>query len=95
MEMEHDHSAHANTTAAAAPGEISHPAHGTWEGHVLPGSFFLIWSTWWLISIFRHVESIRAVSAVASSSSGSLMLPGLQVAAQGQLQGPVQHQKLV
>lgn len=49
---EHDHSAHAATTAAA-PGTIAHPVHGTWPGHVLPGSFFLIWSAWWMFSVFR------------------------------------------
>jgi hypothetical protein len=50
----HDHSAHA-AAAPLMPGKIAHPAHGTWPGHVLPGSFFVVWSTWWLISIFRYV----------------------------------------
>jgi hypothetical protein len=27
----------------------------TFAGHVLPGSFFLVWSTWWLVSILRYV----------------------------------------
>ena len=42
-------------SAAAPPGTIPHPDHGTWEGHVLPGTFFILWSTWWLFSNFRLV----------------------------------------
>ncbi|BDA48314.1 Transmembrane protein 45B [Coccomyxa sp. Obi] len=35
------------------PNGSMRPEHGTWPGHVLPGSFFLIWSSWWLFSTFR------------------------------------------
>ncbi len=34
-------------------GPIPHPKHGGWLGHMLPGWFFIGWSTWWLYSIFR------------------------------------------
>ena len=72
MDMEHDHSAHANASAATA--ELPpHPAHGTWEGHVLPGSFFLIWSTWWLVSIFRYVHKF------AGAAAGTLSVPAAVV----------------
>eukprot|EP00884_Botryococcus_braunii_P016911 jgi/Botrbrau1/3903/Bobra.0183s0124.1 len=50
----HDHSAHASEASPLVQlGKIEHPAHGTWPGHVLPGSFFLIWSMWWLFSVFK------------------------------------------
>ena len=42
-------------SAAAPPGMIPHPDHGTWEGHILPGTFFILWSSWWLFSNFRLV----------------------------------------
>jgi hypothetical protein len=32
---------------------MPHPKHGGWLGHMLPGWFFLAWSSWWLFSIFR------------------------------------------
>ncbi|KAL3147330.1 hypothetical protein ABBQ32_002814 [Trebouxia sp. C0010 RCD-2024] len=47
-------------TAAAplAPGTIRHPTHGAFKGHLLPGCFFLIWGTYWLLSVFRlHFRS--------------------------------------
>ena len=40
-------------SSAAPPGTIPHPDHGTWEGHILPGTFFILWSSWWLFSNFR------------------------------------------
>jgi hypothetical protein len=39
--------------APAPPGTIPHPEHGTWEGHILPGTFFIIWASWWMYSNFR------------------------------------------
>ncbi|KAK9803119.1 hypothetical protein WJX73_006959 [Symbiochloris irregularis] len=53
MAAGHDHSAHSMDEQPTTPYAYVAPAHGTWEGHVLPGSFFLIWSTWWLFSNFR------------------------------------------
>jgi hypothetical protein len=29
----------------------SHHRHGSIGGHVLPGAFFIIWSTWWFLNI--------------------------------------------
>lgn len=41
-----------------APGTIRHPTHGAFKGHLLPGCFFLIWGTYWLLSVFRlHFKS--------------------------------------
>ncbi|KAK9857593.1 hypothetical protein WJX84_006077, partial [Apatococcus fuscideae] len=34
-------------------GGIGHPMHGGFNGHVLPGCFFLIWGSWWLFSSYR------------------------------------------
>eukprot|EP00884_Botryococcus_braunii_P010593 jgi/Botrbrau1/19535/Bobra.0035s0029.1 len=34
-------------------GPFPHPKHGGWLGHMLPGWFFMGWSSWWLYSIFR------------------------------------------
>ena len=48
----HDHSAHSDAQPTTPYAYVA-PAHGTWEGHVLPGSFFLIWSSWWFLSNFR------------------------------------------
>ena len=74
MDMEHDHSAHANASAATA--ELPpHPAHGTWEGHVLPGSFFLIWSTWWLVSIFRYVHELLVLQPALIWCASSPIMP--------------------
>lgn len=31
--------------------------HGAFEGHVLPGSFFVVWATWWtFIVILRQLH---------------------------------------
>ena len=93
MEMEHDHSAHANTTEAAAL--PAHPAHGTLEGHILPGSFFLIWSTWWLVSIFRYSQLCSYVANVLSGVAHIPRVVKMQASAQGQLQSPFHLQELV
>lgn len=37
-------------------GESTRPEHGTWEGHILPGSFFIVWATWWLYGNFRYAH---------------------------------------
>lgn len=34
-------------------GKIGHPMHGGFNGHVLPGCFFLVWGSWWLFSCYR------------------------------------------
>ncbi|DBB05337.1 hypothetical protein WJX82_005298 [Trebouxia sp. C0006] len=48
----------ATSPAPLAPGTIRHPTHGAFKGHLLPGCFFLIWGTYWLISVFRlHLKS--------------------------------------
>ncbi len=53
-----DMSGTAEDTEALAPGTIRHPTHGAFKGHLLPGCFFLIWGTYWLISVFRlHLKS--------------------------------------
>ena len=91
--MEHDHSAHAATTPAV-PGAIAHPVHGTWPGHVLPGSFFLIWSAWWLFSVFRCQlqPTARAVLAVLLSAAYTRHV---QAAAEGQRKGGLHQPQLV
>ncbi|EIE18466.1 hypothetical protein COCSUDRAFT_60132 [Coccomyxa subellipsoidea C-169] len=49
-----------SAAAAGAPSGSLRPEHGTWPGHVLPGSFFLIWASWWLFSTFRlHLQAGR------------------------------------
>ena len=50
--------AHDTVAAALAPGTIRHPTHGAFKGHLLPGCFFLIWGTYWLVSVYRaHLQS--------------------------------------
>jgi hypothetical protein len=34
-------------------GEHQH-AHGSYRGHVLPGSMFLIWSVWWTLNLMAR-----------------------------------------
>ena len=49
---------HDTVVAALAPGTIRHPTHGAFKGHLLPGCFFLIWGTYWLVSVYRvHLQS--------------------------------------
>ena len=28
--------------------------HGAFLGHVVPGSFFIVWASWWFFSAFRE-----------------------------------------
>lgn len=63
----HNHSVHEiDVQTLLAPGKIQHPEHGTWPGHVLPGSFFLIWSVWWLFSVFKWASDPSSVLDVAA-----------------------------
>ena len=90
---EHDHSAHAVTTAAA-PGTIAHPVHGTWPGHVLPGSFFLIWSTWWMFSVFR-CPCCQKGTASGSTLFQAAELLNMQAAAEDERKGRLPEPELV
>ena len=34
--------------------------HGTYPGHIIPGSMFIVWATWWLIAHnYRVVKNLK------------------------------------
>lgn len=45
-----------NMSAGASPapaGGHHMGAHGSYAGHAIPGCFFIIWSTYWVFSMYR------------------------------------------
>ena len=34
--------------------------HGAFLGHIVPGIFFIIWGTWWLVALFDHFLTTAA-----------------------------------
>ncbi|PSC75597.1 Transmembrane 45B [Micractinium conductrix] len=59
----HDHSAHAAHGAGVdrLPGGRYHYPNGGWNGHMLPGSFFLAWGLWWTVCTFgTYLQSLAA-----------------------------------
>lgn len=61
----HDHSAHASTTGGMEHdkyhGAVQRHAdgsyfytHGAFLGHVVPGSFFIVWGTWWAVCLYHY-----------------------------------------
>ncbi|GFR52135.1 hypothetical protein Agub_g14650 [Astrephomene gubernaculifera] len=54
---------------------------GNWQGHVFPGTIFLIWGAHWFISAsWRHIVAMRAGRPYQSRSTEGLltMVPGLK-----------------
>uniref|UniRef100_A0A383W5U1 Transmembrane protein 45B n=1 Tax=Tetradesmus obliquus TaxID=3088 RepID=A0A383W5U1_TETOB len=49
----HSHAGHAHGAShpATSISELQHPPHGSYEGHVVPGVMFIIWSTYWIWSV--------------------------------------------
>ena len=42
---------------------------GTFGGHALPGSFFIIFALWWTVQMFRRYFSSRSKSGVSTFRS--------------------------
>jgi len=42
---------------------------GSFEGHALPGSFFIVFAVWWTVHIFRRYLSSRAKRGATFTSS--------------------------
>ena len=44
-----------NMSPGPAPAAGGHHmgAHGSYAGHAIPGAFFIVWSSYWVFSIFR------------------------------------------
>lgn len=62
-----DHSMMAG--GGAPPMSMSMPAHGSYPGHALPGSFFIIWSVWWMFSVYaEYLTKQRARKAFRSKT---------------------------
>ncbi|KAL6780227.1 hypothetical protein ACKKBF_B13955 [Auxenochlorella protothecoides x Auxenochlorella symbiontica] len=72
MDMSMDHAGHNHSAHASVSPPMAHDhgavlrhedgsyyySHGAWLGHVVPGSFFLLWGVWWMLATFyEHLAS--------------------------------------
>lgn len=60
MDGGHDHD-HDHGSSGGNEMKDGHLVHGSWLGHALPGTFFLVWGIWWMLSVsLAYHRSITA-----------------------------------
>lgn len=52
---------HHSCDATFDPSKPFHYGHGAYLGHMLPGWFFVLWGSWWAISIVLQYVRVRVM----------------------------------